>query len=143
VDQLQAVADSLVLARRDLQAQRAALAAQQADLLRLQALLRAVDALTGGERERALAIADSLLARDPRDPEVLALRAWIEPRGTQIDPSRRDEARSLYVEGMRRFNAGDYAEAIRFWEQLLALDPGNQAVRMNIEEARTRQGADR
>jgi tetratricopeptide (TPR) repeat protein len=141
VEQLRAASDSLALVRRDLSAQGAVLAAQQADLARLQQLLRAVEALAAGERERAAAIADSILADYPRDPEAQALRARIDPRGAQLDPSRRDEARNLYVEGMRRFNAGDYAGAIRYWEQLLALDPGNQAVRMNLDEARARQGA--
>jgi cytochrome c-type biogenesis protein CcmH/NrfG len=59
------------------------------------------------------------------------------------DPKLHDQARRLYIEGMRRFNVGDYAGAIRHWEELMALDPANPAVRMNLEEARARQGAGR
>jgi tetratricopeptide (TPR) repeat protein len=143
VERLAAASDSLAHARRDLNTQENMLASQRADLIRLQQLLRALEAVALGQRERAAAIADSLSAAYPNDPDVLALRARVDPSEAHLDPARRDQARSLYVEGMRRFNAGDYAGAIRFWEQLLALDPANQAVRMNLDEARARQGGAR
>jgi cytochrome c-type biogenesis protein CcmH/NrfG len=104
-------------------------------------LRRAASALAIGETVKAAAIADSLAAAYPHDPEVAALRGRLLPATDLLDPAHREEARRLYIEGMRRFNAGDYEGAIRYWEELLAMDPGNRAVRLNLDEARARQGS--
>lgn len=137
---LLAASDSLAVIRRDLRGRDAALAAQRADLQRLGMLSRAAEALAAGENVKAAAIADTLAAAYPHDPEVAALRGRLLPE-TPLNPAQREEARRLYIEGMRRFNAGDYQGAIRYWEELLALDPGNRAVRLNLDEARARQGS--
>jgi Flp pilus assembly protein TadD len=105
--------------------------------------VRALEAQAIGDLKRARAIADSLLQAHPRDPAALAVRSQAGQPTALDDPKLRDEARRLYIEGMRRFNNGDYAGAVRFWEELMALDPTNPAVRMNLEEARARQGSGR
>jgi tetratricopeptide (TPR) repeat protein len=143
VARLSAASDSLAAARRGLESRDAQLSAQRAELKRLGMLRRAADALAANETTRAAAIADSLAAAYPGDPEVRALRGRIQPETDLLDPAHREEARRLYIEGMRRFNTGDYQGAIRFWEELLALDPGNSAVRLNLDEARARLGSGR
>ena len=130
-DRLSATADSLVATREDL-------GARTAELERLGFLVRALEAYAVGKSDLATATLDSLLAIHPRDETALAIRARIAPSSALTDPEVREQARRLYVEGMRLFNAGDYAGAIRYWEELLALDPSNSAVRLNLEEARIR-----
>jgi tetratricopeptide (TPR) repeat protein len=130
-DRLSATADSLVATRQDL-------GVRAAEIERLGFLVRALEAYAGGKSELATATLDSLLVIHPQDETALALRAQIAPSSALTDPRVREEARRLYVEGMRLFNTGDYAGAIRYWEDLLALDPANSAVRLNLEEARIR-----
>ncbi len=130
-DRLSATADSLVATREDL-------GVRTAELERLGFLVRALEAFAVGKSELATATLDSLLAIRPRDETALALRARIAPSSALTDPGVREQARRLYVDGMRLFNTGDYAGAIRYWEDLLALDPSNSAVRLNLEEARIR-----
>lgn len=130
-DRLSATADSLAVTREDL-------GARTAELERLGFLVRALEAYAVGKTDLATATLDSLLAVRPADETALALRARIAPSSALTDPQVREQARRLYVEGMRLFNAGDYAGAIRYWEELLALDPSNAAVRLNLEEARIR-----
>jgi len=130
-DRLSATADSLVATREDL-------GLRTAELERLGFLVRALEAYAVGKSDLATATLDSLLAIRPADETALALRARIAPSSALTDPQVREQARRLYVDGMRHFNAGDYAGAIRSWEELLALDPANAAVRLNLEEARLR-----
>jgi tetratricopeptide (TPR) repeat protein len=142
-DRLQVESDSLAATRQTLENRETELARHRAEVIRLTSLVRALEAQAIGDLKRARAIADSLLQAHPRDPAALAVRSQAGQPTALDDPKLRDEARRLYIEGMRRFNNGDYAGAVRFWEELMALDPTNPAVRMNLEEARARQGSGR
>ena len=142
-DRLAVESDSLATTRQSLADQEVELTRHRAEVERLTSLVRALEAQAAGDLKRARAIADSLLKAHPRDPAALAVRSQTGLPTALDDPKLRDEARRLYIEGMRRFNTGDYAGAVRFWEELMALDPTNPAVRMNLEEARARQGAGR
>jgi tetratricopeptide (TPR) repeat protein len=142
-DRLQVESDSLASTRQTLEDRETELTRHRAEVVRLTSLVRALEAQAVGDLSRARAIADSLLKAHPRDPAALAVRSQAGQPTALDDPKLRDEARRLYIEGTRRFNNGDYAGAVRFWEELMALDPTNPAVRMNLEEARARQGAAR
>lgn len=142
-DRLAVESDSLAATRQSLEDQEVELTRHRAEVVRLTSLVRALEAQAAGDLTRARAIADSLLKAHPRDPAALAVRSQAGQPTALDDPKLRDEARRLYIEGMRRFNTGDYAGAVRFWEELMALDPTNPAVRMNLEEARARQGSGR
>jgi tetratricopeptide (TPR) repeat protein len=139
-DRLALESDSLSVTRQNLEERELDLARHRAEVVRLTSLVRALEAQAAGDLRRARAIADSLLRAHPRDPAALAVRSQAGQPTALDDPKLRDQARRLYIEGMRRFNVGDYTGAIRYWEELMALDPANPAVRMNLEEARTRQG---
>jgi len=142
-DRLAVESDSLAATRQSLADQEVELTRHRSEVVRLTSLVRALEAQAAGDLTRARAIADSLLKAHPRDPAALAVRSQAGQPTALDDPKLRDEARRLYIEGMRRFNTGDYAGAVRYWEELMALDPTNPAVRMNLEEARARQGSGR
>jgi tetratricopeptide (TPR) repeat protein len=142
-DELEAAAATLARTRRELGAQEADLARQMAEIARLGLLVRALEAHSAGEQVRAAATLDTLLVRYPEDPVVRALESQTAHSTALDDPAVRAEARRLYIEGMRCFNASDYEGAIRHWEDLLALDPHNPAVRLNLDEARARLGVEK
>jgi tetratricopeptide (TPR) repeat protein len=142
-DRLALESDSLSVTRQNLEERELDLARHRAEVVRLTSLVRALEAQAAGDLKRARAIADSLLRAHPRDPAALAVSSKAGQPTALDDPKLHDQARRLYIEGMRRFNVGDYSGAIRYWEELMALDPANPAVRMNLEEARARQGAGR
>ena len=142
-DRLALESDNLSVTRQNLAEREIDLARHRAEVVRLTSLVRALEAQAAGDLKRARAIADSLLRAHPRDPAALAVSSQAGQPTALDDPKLHAQARRLYIEGMRRFNVGDYAGAIRYWEELMALDPANPAVRMNLEEARARQGAGR
>jgi tetratricopeptide (TPR) repeat protein len=142
-DRLAAAADSLAVTRRDLGARETDLAQRKREIDRLSLLVRALEAHAAGEEVRAAATLDSVIARYPDDPAAQALATRAAPSTAFDDPEVRDQARRLYIAGMRHFNASDYEGAIRYWEELLALDPQNSAVRLNLDEARARLGVEK
>jgi len=50
--------------------------------------------------------------------------------------ARRSQVDELYLNGLQAYAQGELQRAIEFWEQALALDPGFQPARQNIETAR-------
>jgi len=48
---------------------------------------------------------------------------------------QQEEIRRLYIEGMKFFTQRNYESAVREWRKILAIDPDNESVRKNIEEA--------
>ena len=48
--------------------------------------------------------------------------------------------RSLYLAGMQHFAKDEYAKAIEQWQKILEIDPTNESVQRNIDEARQRLG---
>jgi len=107
-----------------------------------------------GAHDQALASYEQLLALFPESPEVLARAAQAEYLGGDRSLSTRARLRAkaalaadpgqrtaLGTLGMAAFEAGDYSEAVGFWERLLALEPpgseGSQMLATLIAEART------
>jgi cytochrome c-type biogenesis protein CcmH/NrfG len=55
--------------------------------------------------------------------------------------SEEDEAviRRLFLKGMEHSSKDHYSAAILEWEKILKIDPTNESVKRNIEEARERR----
>ena len=107
-----------------------------------------------GAHDQALASYEQLLVLFPESPEILARAAQAEylqgdrslstrarlraEAALAADPAQRTALGTL---GMAAFEAGNYAEAVSFWERLLALEPpgseGSQMLATLIAEART------
>ncbi|MDB3922864.1 cytochrome C biogenesis protein [Luminiphilus sp.] len=106
---------------------------------------------------RALEIYEQLLLEFPESAELLARAAQAEylkgerqlterarrraEAALAINPEQRSALGTL---GMAAFEAGQYAQALQYWEQLLAFEapgtPGYQMLTTIIAEARTRGG---
>ena len=79
-----------------------------------------------------------LLQVAPDHAEGKRLLAQAERRMRPLSSEEREKVRSLYVQGLDDFTAGRYEQAIDRWSMILDLDPGNESVARNIEEARAR-----
>jgi tetratricopeptide (TPR) repeat protein len=113
---------------------------QSTELDRLSLLVKALEAYGAEEYVLAEGLVDSLLVLDPDARHANELKRRLARRRAPPAASVTEDARTLYIEGMRHFNAGRYAAAIDAWEQILDLDPDNDSVRRNIDEARARLG---
>ncbi|MEK7315725.1 MAG: hypothetical protein AAB011_06055 [Candidatus Eisenbacteria bacterium] len=82
------------------------------------------------------------LASDPQSAEAKAWRERIQRLLSAPKPELDARVKQLYIKGMEAFTAGDYREALRQWEQILAIDPLNESARRNVFEARERMKAE-
>jgi len=106
---------------------------------------------------RALEIYEQLLLEFPESAELLARAAqaeYLKGERQLTDRARRRAEAALAINpeqrsalgtlGMAAFEAGQYAQALQYWEQLLAFEapgtPGYQMLTTIIAEARTRGG---
>ena len=106
---------------------------------------------------RALEIYEQLLLEFPESAELLARAAqaeYLKGERQLTDRARRRAEAALAINpeqrsalgtlGMAAFEAGQYARALQYWEQLLAFEapgtPGYQMLTTIIAEARTRGG---
>lgn len=81
---------------------------------------------------------DALLRIQPDHADGKRQRALAKRRLTPLTPEEKAQIRQLYLAGMRLFSQDEYAKAIVEWEKILEIDPGNESVRRNIEEAKGR-----
>ena len=110
-----------------------------------------------GEHAKALERYEQLLTLFPESPEILAKAAQAEYLQGERELSNRAKRRAesalaadpnqgvaLGTLGMAAFEAAAYADAARYWERLLALEPpgspGAQMLTELLAEARTRMG---
>jgi tetratricopeptide (TPR) repeat protein len=91
-----------------------------------------------GKYERALAALDELLSLQPEHADARRLRALANRKLTPLTSEEKAEIRRYYLSGMQFFANDEYAKAIGEWEKILEIDPSNESVQRNIEEARQR-----
>ena len=108
-----------------------------------------------GEHAKALERYEQLLTLFPESPEILAKAAQSEYLQGERELSNRAKSRAesalaadpnqgvaLGTLGMAAFEAAAYADAARYWERLLALEPpgspGSQMLKELLAEARAR-----
>jgi tetratricopeptide (TPR) repeat protein len=79
-----------------------------------------------------------LLRLDPSHREARTLLTRAQRRMTPLTDREKEQIRSLYIDGMKFFTQNDYENAIEQWKKILDIDPDNESVAKNIEEARKR-----
>lgn len=98
-------------------------------------------AFNEGRYPEAQAAIRKALARDPSSEEAKAWRERIQRRVSKPKPELDARIKQLYVRGMEAFASGNYPEALRHWEQILAIDPLNESARRHVLETRERMKA--
>lgn len=81
---------------------------------------------------------EELLRLQPKHEEGRKLLALTQRKLTPLTKSEEEAIRKYYLKGMQFFSKDQYEEAITEWEKILNIDPTNESVRRNIEEARDR-----
>ena len=101
---------------------------------RLAGLVQAGNRSLGdGRFAEAAATFRQVLAIDPYQAEARgALERIDQLRLSGVNPG---DEQALYLQGIEFYTRGKYREAIGAWEKVLALDPGHEKSRMNIEKA--------
>ena len=57
---------------------------------------------------------------------------------TPLTKQEEEEIRRLFLRGMQHFAKDEYQKAIEQWQKILEIDPTNESVKRNIEEAKER-----
>jgi tetratricopeptide (TPR) repeat protein len=91
-----------------------------------------------GEYQEALTNLDRVLRLQPDHEDAKRLRALANRKLTPLTQVEKDQIRRLYLAGMQHFAKDEYAKAIAEWEKILEIDPTNESVQRNIDEARER-----
>ncbi|NIM18998.1 MAG: hypothetical protein GTO51_01275 [Candidatus Latescibacteria bacterium] len=91
-----------------------------------------------GEYESCVKDLEQILRLQPSHEEAKTLLAMAKRKITPLTTEEEQRIQKLYLKGMQYFSKDQYAEAIAEWEKILEIDPGNESVRRNIEEARER-----
>ncbi|MDD4857159.1 MAG: PorV/PorQ family protein [Candidatus Krumholzibacteria bacterium] len=79
-----------------------------------------------------------LLRLDPTHQEGRRLLLRAQRRMTPLTDREKEQVRTLYIEGMKFFTQNEYSNAIERWKRILDIDPDNESVVKNIEEAQKR-----
>ena len=98
----------------------------------------ALHAFNRGEYDKSMAGLKRLLALEPGHEEAKNLYALAKRKLTPLTKQEEDQIRGLFVRGMQFFSKDEYAKAIDEWQKILEIDPTNDSVRRNIEEAKER-----
>jgi tetratricopeptide (TPR) repeat protein len=98
----------------------------------------AVKAFADGKYADASAQLGELLRLDPAHEEARKLLLRSQRRMTPLTDKEKAQVRALYIEGMKFFTQSKYTSAIEQWKKILDIDPDNESVSKNIEEARKR-----
>lgn len=81
---------------------------------------------------------EELLRLQPGHEEARNLLALTKRKLTPLTKAEEEAIRKHYLKGMQFFSKDQYGEAIAEWQKILEIDPTNESVRRNIQEARDR-----
>ncbi|MCK4537439.1 MAG: PorV/PorQ family protein [Candidatus Krumholzibacteria bacterium] len=98
----------------------------------------ALKAFSEGRYDDSANLLEEVLRRQPDHEEARDLLNRIRRRMTPLTEEQKEEVRQLYIQGMRHFTQKDYLQAIAVWNRIIEIDPDNESVRRNIEEAQQR-----
>lgn len=98
----------------------------------------ALDDYTNGRYQLSIDKLGKLLRLAPRHEEAKKLHAMAQRKLTPLTKEEEETIRRLYLTGMQLFSNDEYAEAIVEWQKILEIDPTNESVQKNIDEARQR-----
>ncbi len=99
---------------------------------------RSLNSFSQGDYSTAAELLRSLLRIQPDHQEGRKLLDRVERRMTPLSEEEKAQIRQLYIRGMEQFNQERYKSAIDIWEKVMRIDPENESIRKNIEEAQTR-----
>jgi tetratricopeptide (TPR) repeat protein len=100
----------------------------------------ALAAFREGLYAEAKAELTELLRLNPAHEEAKKLLRRTERRITPLTDEEKEEIKRLYITGTKYFTQGNYTAAIEEWRKILDIDPDNESVLKNIEEAQRRLG---
>jgi cytochrome c-type biogenesis protein CcmH/NrfG len=101
----------------------------------------ALQAFADNQPQQSLSLCEAILRDAPGHAPTLALAERVHTQlagRPTLTPQQEEDVRRLYLAGLERFTAGEYAAAVLEWEKILAIDPGNPGALGNIREARSR-----
>ena len=105
-------------------------------------LLRSgVEAYHAGDTVSARQTFEKLVTANPNDSAaagLLQLLAEPAPSSTLVELQKNETVWKIYLDGIEKFREGNYEEAIRLWEQVLAVYPRNRETEKNIQQAKLR-----
>lgn len=109
----------------------------------LEMLRSGVAAYNSGDTTQARQLFEQVLAVNPSDAVAQGMldrfAAGAKVGGTLLAEIQKDPAMwKVYLDGIEKFRAGDYQQAIRLWEQVLDRYPGNPETEKNIQQAKLR-----
>jgi tetratricopeptide (TPR) repeat protein len=81
---------------------------------------------------------EELLGVQPNHEAAQNLLALTKRKLTPLTKDEEASIRTFYLRGMQFFAKDQYKEAIVEWEKILAIDPTNESVRRNVDEAKQR-----
>lgn len=90
------------------------------------------------EFDKAAVEFKAALALNPENKSAAEYLRRSVGRKSLLEIAGNKEVWSLYLKGIEHFTNGEYEEAIKVWEEVLKLDPGNENAIRNIEEAKLR-----
>ncbi|UCG52769.1 MAG: hypothetical protein JSW58_04245, partial [Candidatus Latescibacterota bacterium] len=91
-----------------------------------------------GNFERSMTMLEQLLGMEPNHEEAKNLYAQAKRKLTPLTQEEEETIRRLFLRGMQFFAKDQYAKAIEEWRKILEIDPTNESVKRNIEEAEER-----
>ncbi len=98
----------------------------------------ALTAFGEGRYAETISLCDRLLQSEPDHEEARDLLRRATRRMTPLTEEEKEEIRRLHIQGMKYFTQSNYKAAIIEWQKVLEIDPDNESVKKNIEEAKAR-----
>jgi len=94
------------------------------------------------EYSRAIVLVDSALALNPDSDGARSLKRQLNrytAEETTLEDIKTNDAHwQIYLQGMEKYQAGEYGEAIGLWQSLLEFYPNNPNLNRNIDQAAER-----
>ncbi|MBN2072186.1 MAG: PorV/PorQ family protein [Candidatus Krumholzibacteriota bacterium] len=98
----------------------------------------ALKAFSEGRYEEAADLLRRVIGQQPDHQEAKNLLMRINRKMTPLTSEQKEMIRQYYIEGMKHFTLGDFSASIEAWQKILEIDPDNESVQKNIEEAQQR-----
>ncbi|MCU0640160.1 MAG: hypothetical protein MUF59_09880 [Candidatus Krumholzibacteria bacterium] len=98
----------------------------------------ALKAYSEGRYADAAALLRRILEQQPDYAEARDLLNRVQRKLTPLSDAEKEQIRQMYIQGMKHFTQRNYSEAIEIWKKILEIDPDNESVSKNIEDARQR-----
>jgi len=98
----------------------------------------ALKAYSEGRYSDAVTLLRRILEQQPDHAEAGDLLNRVQRKLTPLSDQDKEQIRQLYIQGMKYFSQRNYSVAIETWKKILEIDPDNESVSKNIEDARQR-----